>query len=210
MSNNKESQINKTACQVAGQSPSGAMLKPGDTIDGMSLTTGAANAPPLWAFCSQAQYVGNTTTSDCNVPVVPRLAIGHILIPGDDTLTRLDWSEISWELTIDGQPLDLKSFGTYDFVLPAMSHDPSPVREFFAQFTARDVVLMDLSPGEHIIQGLAQMGSDSHTWVIHLTIEGDDLGTGTSWAGRESQNSWRQETILIFIIRAPIQISPFP
>src|SRR5262245_5514346 len=79
-----------TACQAAGQPTSATMLKPGDTIDGMSLTTGAVDAPPLWAFCSPAQYVGNSTISDCSVPEVPRLAIGHILMPGDEPLVRLD------------------------------------------------------------------------------------------------------------------------
>jgi hypothetical protein len=176
-----------TACQVAGQSLSTAMLKPGDTIDGMSLTTGAKDAAPLWAFCSPAQYVGNTTTSDCSVPMVPRLAIGYILMPGDNTLTRLYWSEISWQLTIDDQPIDLKSFGTYNFVMPAMSHGPSPVREVFVQFTAWDVVLTNLSPGEHTLQGSARMGTDSYTWMIHLTIKGIDLGTGTPWVGPEIQ-----------------------
>ena len=163
-----------TACQ-AGHSAASTMIKPGDVIDGMSLTTGAKDAPPLWAFCSPAQYAGNTTTSDCSVPVVPRLAIGHIFMPGDDTLSRLDWSDISWELRIDDHPVDLESFGTYDFVLPAMSHSPSPVREVFVQYTAWDVVLTNLSPGKHTILGLARLGTDNHSWVIHLNIKGDDL-----------------------------------
>ena len=157
-----------TACQLVGQR--GAMFQPGDTIDGMSLITGAKDAPPLWAFCSPAQHVGNTTISDCSVPLIPSLAIGHILMPGDDTLTRLDWSEISWELTIDDQPIDLKSFGTYDFVLPTMSHKPSPVQEVFMQFKAWDVVLKNLIPGEHTLRGLAQTETDSYTWVVNLTI----------------------------------------
>ena len=135
------------ACQATGQSPNGAMLNPGDTIDGMSLTTGAANVPPIWAFCSKAQYVGNTATSDCHVPMVSKLAIGYILVPEDDALARLDWDEISWKLTIDGQPINLKGFGTYNFVIPAMSHSASPVREIFVQFTAWDVVLTNLRPG---------------------------------------------------------------
>jgi len=176
-----------TACQSAGQSQRSAMLQPGDTINGMSLTTGAKDAPPLWAFCSPAQYVGNTTTSDCSVPLIPKLAIGHIVMPGDDTLTMLDWSEISWELTIDNQPIDLKSFGTYDFVMPAMSHNPSPVREVFVKFTAWDVVLTNLQPGEHTIHSLAQRGTESYNWVMHLTIRGNDLGTGMPWVGPENQ-----------------------
>lgn len=163
------------------------MFQPGDMVGGMSLTTGTQDAAPLWAFCSRAHHAGNTTTADCSVPAVPRLAIGHILMPGDDALAMLNWSEISWELTIDGQPVDLKSFGTYEFVLPAMSPDPSSVREVFVQYTARDVVLTNLSSGEHTIHGSAQMGSNSHTWVMHLTIEGNDLGSGTPWAGSEIQ-----------------------
>jgi hypothetical protein len=149
----------------------------------MSLTTGAKDAPPLWAFCSPAQYSSNTTTASCAVPMLPKLAIGHILMPGDDPLTMLDWSEITWALTIDDQPVDLKSFGTYSFVMPAMSHSPSPVREVFVQYTAWDIVLTNLIPGEHTIHGVAQMGTDSYTWVINLTIEAEDFGPGIPWTG---------------------------
>lgn len=176
-----------TACQAAGQPLSASMFKPGNMIDDMSLTTGAQDAAPLWAFCSPAQYTSNATTADCEVPMLPKLAIGHFLMPGDDTLTRLDWSAIRWELSIDDQPIDLQSFGTYDFVLPAMSHDPSPIREVFVKFTAWDVVLTNLTPGEHTIHGSAQMGTDSYNWVIHLTISGSDLSSGTPWAGSETQ-----------------------
>ena len=176
-----------TACQAAGQPLSASLFQPGDTIHGMSLTTGAKDATPLWAFCSPAQYSSNATTVSCAVPLLPKLAIGHFLMAGDDTLTRLDWSAISWELTIDDQPIDLQSFGTYEFALPAMSHDPSPIREVFVNFTAWDVVLTDLNPGEHTIHGSAKMGTDSYSWVIHLTIEGNDLGVGMPWVGPDSQ-----------------------
>lgn len=178
-----------TACQAAGQSFSATMFRPGDTLGGMTLTTGAQDAVPVWAFCSPAQHVGNTTTSDCNVPLVSRLAVGHIIMPGDDALSRLDWSESRWELTIDGQPIDLKSFGTYSFALPAMSHDPSPVREVFVHFTAWDVVLADLNPGQHTIHGLVKMGVDSHNWVIRLTIEENALGAGALWVGPNFQET---------------------
>jgi hypothetical protein len=84
----------------------------------------------------------------------------------------------------------LQSFGTYDFVLPAMSHHPSPIREVFLKFTAWDVVLTNLAPGEHTLHGSAQMGTDSYDWVIHLTIRGNDLGTGTPWAGLRMQETF--------------------
>jgi len=168
-----------TACQAAGQPISAQMFQPGSIIDGMSLTTGAKDAAPLWAFCSPAQYSSNSTATDCEAPLLSKLAIGQFLMPGDEPLTRLDWSVIRWELSIDDQPIDLQSFGTYDFVLPAMSHDPSPIREVFVKFTAWDVVLTNLTPGEHTLQGSAHMGTDSYTWIIHLTIAGNDLGAGS-------------------------------
>ena len=167
-----------SACQVQANSPRAIPVKPGDKINGMMLATGSADAPPLWAFCSQPQYDGNTAASDCNVPVVSGLAIGHILMPMDHALTRRDWSEISWEITNDGHSILLQSFGIYNFVLPSMSHNASPVREVFVQFTAWDMVLTNLSPGEHTIHGLAQMADDRHRWVVHLIIEDNNLPTG--------------------------------
>ena len=167
-----------TACQSASQSPGNEMLKPGDVIDGMKLTTGAANATPLWAFCPSAQHTGNTAVAYCNVPIISRLAIGHIVMPDDDILNSLDWSKIIWELNIDDHPMDLSSFGTYDSVLPVMPHNSSMIREVFIQKTVWDVVLTNLNPGEHKIQGFAKVGTDSYSWVIHLTIEGSDLDQG--------------------------------
>ena len=175
------------ACYPAGKTLGSETLKPGDVIDGMRLTTGAKDATPLWAFCPLGQHTGNTSVSYCNVPVLSRLAIGHIVMP-DDILNRLDWSETGWELNIDDQPIDLRSFGTYDSVLPVMPHNSSPVREVFVQNTIWDVVLTNLSPGEHTIQGLARIGTGSYSWVIYLTIEGSDLGQGIPWIGSDIQD----------------------
>ena len=164
------------ACRPAGGSLGSEMLKPGDVIDGMRLTTGTKDATPLWAFCPPAQHTGNDAVSYCHVPILPRLAIGHIVMPGGDIPNRLDWSKTSWELNIDDQPIDLSSFGKYEYVLPVM-HKSSPTREVFIQNPVWDVVLTNLSPGEHTIQGLAQIGTDNYSWVIHLTIEGTILGS---------------------------------
>ena len=80
--------------------------------------------------------------------------------------------------SIDDHPMDLSSFGTYDSVLPVMPHNSSMIREVFVQKTVWDVVLTNLNPGEHKIQGFAKVGTDSYSWVIHLTIEGSDLDQG--------------------------------
>ncbi|MDQ2690527.1 MAG: hypothetical protein M3Y68_00685 [Chloroflexota bacterium] len=162
------------------QSTTDAMVQPGDLIGTMVVSTGAENAVPLWEFCSPPQHTANSTISECRVPAIPRLAIGHIVMPGDDALARLDWSEINWQLTIDGLPVDLKRFGSYDFVLPARSHDPSPVREVFVEFTAWDIVLTDLEPGQHTLSFMAESKMGNHLWLVNLEIEPVD-GTQSSW-----------------------------
>src|SRR5687767_14008073 len=86
-----------TACQSVGQR--GEMFQPGDMVGGMNPTTGAQDAAPLWAFCSPAQSSGNTTTSDCIVPVVSGLSIGHLFMVSDVTLNDLDWSDLTWQLS---------------------------------------------------------------------------------------------------------------
>jgi hypothetical protein len=83
----------------------------------------------------------------------------------------LDWSEFTWELSIDGWSLDLDTFGMYDYVMPTLSHPPCPVREVFAKFTTWDVVLTDLKPGTYALHGQAHAGTDTYTWIINLIIE---------------------------------------
>jgi hypothetical protein len=167
------------ACQAAGQPLSAAMFRPGDSIDGMSLTTGAADAPPLWAFCSGSQESNHIKTFNCRAPVLPTLAIGHAFLFADEVLTSQDWSELVWELSIDGQAVDLESFGTFDYVMPSLSQSPSPVREVFMKATAWNIVLTNLNPGEHTLRFLAQSETESYTWLVNLVIEGAD-GTDIS------------------------------
>src|SRR5262245_14187068 len=56
-----------------------AMLRQGDTIAGMTLTKGAAEAHPLWLFCS-SNVSNNNTTANCRVLQISKLAIGHVFL----------------------------------------------------------------------------------------------------------------------------------
>ena len=172
-----------TACQAAGRPLNSGMFGPGDTIGGMSLTTGSVDVPPLWAFCSPGQHSGKTTTSNCSVPVLPSLAIGHLFMVSNDTLSDLDWSQLSWQLSIDDQLLDLEAFGTIEYVMPVMSKGHWPAVEVFQTFTAWDVVLMNLTPGVHTLSAVAQTETDSYSWVVNLNIEANDSAEGIRWAG---------------------------
>jgi hypothetical protein len=163
-----------------------SMVTVGDKIDGMNLTTGAGDARPLWVFCA-SDVQGNLTTAHCHVPQVSRLAIGHVFLGTDGAFRDTEWSELKWELYLDDQYINLSPFGTYDYVLPSMAPNPSLVREVFMKFRAWDIVLTDLQPGLHTIEGRVFSDAEEHSWVVHLTIEEKTL---TEWAssrgGRKS------------------------
>jgi hypothetical protein len=160
-----------TACQGVGQPLQAAMVGLGENVNGMGLTTGITEAPPLWGFCSLSQSGRHIKTFDCRAPVMPTLAIGHIFLFGDEVLANLDWSEIVWELSVDDQDVDLESFGTIEYVMPVIASKPSSLREVFVKATVWDVVMTNLNPGEHTLRFLAQTETDSYTWFVNLVIE---------------------------------------
>lgn len=159
------------ACQSAGQSTDNSMLKPGDSIHGMTLTKGTAKAASLWAFCSSPQQNERMIIAECHIPLSTKLGIGQVFHPMDNALTDLEGSEFTWDLSIDGRSLDLDAFGTYDYVLPNMPPPPCPIREVFTRFTAWDVVLADLTPGSHILHSILQTDTETYTRTVFLTIK---------------------------------------
>ena len=146
------------------------MLEPGDQIDSMVITTGADDAPPLWAFCSNSPEGKGSYILDCRAPALDSVGIGNIFLYTDKAITNLDWSDFVWELSIDGQRVALESFGTFDYVVLSMSKSPSPVREIFKRVTAWDIVLTDLKPDHHTLWFVAQSKIESYTWFVNLEI----------------------------------------
>jgi hypothetical protein len=54
------------------------MLKPGDKIDDMVITTGAENAFPLWTICSPKKVDDHSINADCSeLSICANLAIGQ-------------------------------------------------------------------------------------------------------------------------------------
>jgi hypothetical protein len=160
-----------TACQPVTQSTDKLMLKPGDEMDGMIVTTGAAKAPSLWAFCPPALENDGVVSVDCRVPPLPRLAIGHAFGLVDPALQTLDWSALTWEFYVDGRPVDLEAFGVHNYVMPDLPLHPSPVREIFRQMKAWDVVLINPTPRAHTVYGRVYAEADTYTWTVDFTVE---------------------------------------
>ena len=151
-----------------------AMLSLGDKIDGMTLSKGAGDARPLGAFCSHSPEGKGSYSLDCRAPALTPLEIGNILSYADQGTTNLNWSDLAWELSIDGQEVDLESFGTFDYVAPGISKSPALVGEIFKRGTAWNIVLTDLEPGYHTLWFVAQSKLESYTWFVSLEIEPAD------------------------------------
>lgn len=147
-----------------------SMLKPGDKVGDMVITTGAAKAPPLWAFCATPQEYNDTITLDCEVPPLPKLAIGHTFGVADLAPQTSDVSELTWTLSLDGQLVDLLAFGTFDIVTPGLANHPSLVREAFRKTTVWDVALENPTLGKHILQGSVVANGRTYAWIVNFTV----------------------------------------
>ena len=97
------------------------MLESGDQIDSMVITTGVEDAAPLWAFCLPTVKSDHLITVDCAEVTFSKLAIGHTFGLMDLAPKGLVWSELNWELSLDGHPIDLNAFGTHSFVHPDLA-----------------------------------------------------------------------------------------
>jgi hypothetical protein len=170
-----------TACQSTSPSLGAAMLQPSDTINGLRLATGAEQALPLWAFCSPSQENTPVRTFNCRASAIQTLAIGHVFLLAEEVSANSAGSDLAWDLSIDDQVVDLESFGRFEYVMPSMAKSPSPVREVFRKATGWNIVLTNLSPGEHTLSFRAQSDVDSYLWLVNLVIE-EASGTDVSAA----------------------------
>lgn len=165
-----------TACQAAKAPLEAAMPQPvEEPVNGIRLTTGAAEAPPLWAFCEAAQENTHIRTFYCRVPAWQDLAIGYAFLLADSALVHGRSADLEWDVAIDDTLVDLESFGTYDYVMPAMPGSPSRIRKVFVTVTDWNLVMTNTNPGEHTLYFRAKDSAGYHCeWLVHLSIEGKD------------------------------------
>ncbi|NIO68115.1 MAG: hypothetical protein GTN71_03420 [Anaerolineae bacterium] len=104
------------------------------------------------------------TTTECNVPPLPELAIGHGWFSADEALRNSNWQAMTWELYLDGRQVELNAFGTYDADMPQTGlpgHDPN--EEVITKLRSWDVVVGNPTAGAHTLRS-----------VLHLSQQVDD------------------------------------
>ena len=159
-------------------------LQPGDSIGEMSLRSGGSEGPPIWAFCVPVFGSLGVTTTECGVPPLPELAIGHGCYAADEALRDSVWEAHTWELYLDGQPIDLDAFGTEegDLVLMPGQVGYDPNKEVIAKLRGWDVVLVNPTAGAHTLRSVAhfsqQVSNGFHTFeaatyelVVNFSVE---------------------------------------
>ena len=149
------------------------MLKPGEKIADMVITTGVERAYPLSAFCSATKENDHSIRVDCGeLSVCANVAIGQTFGVTDLIPASIDREDITWKMSVDGHPIGLEAFGVYDFVHPDLVLNPSTGRELFKVGRLWNVVLVNPTPGTHRLQGQAQPrdGAAPYTWVVNFTV----------------------------------------
>jgi hypothetical protein len=157
----------------SGRYLTSSMLKPGEKIDDMVITSGVKDAFPLSAFCSPTKENEHSIRVDCGeLSLCANLAIGHTFGVTDLIPASIDREDLTWKMSVDGYPIDLEAFGVYDFLYPDLAPSPSPVREVFKVARLWNVVLVNPTPGMHQLQGQAQPqdGTAPYTWVVNFAV----------------------------------------
>ena len=87
-----------------------AMLKPGEKIDDMVITSGIEDAYPLSAFCSPTKENDHSIRVDCGeLSVCANLAIGQTFGVTDLIPPSIDRDDLTWKMSVDGHPIGLEA-----------------------------------------------------------------------------------------------------
>jgi hypothetical protein len=161
------------AKQFPGRILTDPMLKPGEKIDDMVITSGIEDAYPLSAFCSPTKENDHSIRVDCDeLSVCANIAVGETFGVTDLIPASIDRDDLTWKMSVDGHPIGLEAFGVYDFVHPDLVLNPSTGRELFKVGKLWNVVLVNPTSGTHRLQGQAQPrdGAAPYTWTVNFTV----------------------------------------
>jgi len=94
------------------------MIWPSDKIGPMWVNRyGHSNSQPIWEYCDESMPAEpGVKMVECTVPWVDELWIGTGIRAENEALRDALWEARTWELTIDGNVVDLPAFNVADFV----------------------------------------------------------------------------------------------
>lgn len=140
--------------------PSTGMLRPGDILDDMLLTTEQGDTPWIWDHCHE----GETQIIKCDIPPFSKLFIGYGNIAGDMETLNAEWPQTTWRLFLDGHPVDLPAFGTKDY-------------DVGQKLRLWNIVLEQVTPGEHSLNYIYTFANETTdvTWLFTVAAPASSL-----------------------------------
>lgn len=96
------------------------LIRPSQKIGPMWVNRyGHTTAENIWDHCDgHMPETPGTQTTDCTIPWVDELFIGHGIYGRDEAQRDALWNATTWELYIDGHAVDLPAFNIADFEAP--------------------------------------------------------------------------------------------
>jgi len=94
------------------------LLKPGDRVGDMLLSAHPPTSmeASIFNYCNPfvSESIPSTDIRQCDVPELPHLSIGFGERASTQEGLEAAWQSKTWELYVDGHPIDLSAFGTID------------------------------------------------------------------------------------------------
>jgi alpha-amylase len=179
------------------------LLGPGDKIGEMALNKSPSQNPSLWEYCPMAwSDRPGGEPAVCTMPWQPEVEIWGAWGAKDQAFLDAGWEALAWEISVDGQALDLEAFGTWDFDWAA--EDGTPVR-----IRAWDLKLVNPTPGKHTLHyilratrdvnnGFAVLPPSTMEMVLNLIVAPPEAALITPtpvWTPPPAQESWWNKAV---------------
>jgi len=149
------------ACAKATPQPGDAMINPGDKIGDFLITTGG-NEGITYVSTIHCPFDQSAGIESCELTVGTKVNVGVGFY--DDDLSsgkNLDeyWSEHTYEMVIEGRPVNLQAFGLIDITHPVVGK----IRNW-------NVVIVTDKPGKITARSTGVVGGDPFDYTAVLTF----------------------------------------
>lgn len=146
------------SCIKTGSTSAEDMINPGDMIGDFLVTTGN-DKDVTYVSKLHCPFDSKTSTESCEIPVGTKVNVSNSFMGDDYNGKNLDaiWSRHTYEMSIEGRPVNLEAFGPID-----TSH---PVAGKLRNW---NVVIVSDTPGTISIEGAGTL--DGETVVMNVVL----------------------------------------
>lgn len=149
-----------SACAKATPQSNEEMINPGDKIGDILITIGEGE-DIIFVTKLHCPFDKNTQTESCEQPVGTKVNVSNGIFADPSIQKTLDelWSEQTYEMFIEGHPVNLQAFGSIDFINSVVG----TVRVW-------NVVIVSDKPGIVTAHSTGIVGGDAFDYTAKITF----------------------------------------